>query len=199
MSDQEDPKDQEWKRWKTTFQKEERPMPNVMNRARSDGRRARLGLAGIYAVATLEVFGQTPDIRHARSLGGLMGPFAVLSAMVLIIVGAHVAMRGSFKEAGATPRELLAAMEKRHMGRLRLVRFMPWAGAYVVAATLAVAAREWVRAGRVDPLTAVAEVGACALVIALMIWVGRRTREVIQRELSEAAEARRMMEEEGSD
>lgn len=92
--------------------------------------------------------------------------------------------------------ELLEAMERRHAGRRRLMRFMPWGTAYLVMGTLALSVAESFQIGHVSVAVLVAATGASALTVAIVWWVIRTVSRSIDRELREAAEARKLLSEE---
>ena len=178
--------DQEWERWKTTFQKGGRPVPSVLKRARRDRKQAVVGLVLVYVILGCTMASQVPALRHAPQAE--VAEFVVgLLVGVALIVAVHVTMRGTFKPTGAAvPLEALAQLERRHAGRLRLVRMLPWFAACLFTATVATEGLttrvvEWL-AGE-----------AALLVVYFVVFVRLLMRPRIDRDLRDVAEARRLL------
>jgi hypothetical protein len=187
--------DQEWERWKTTFQKGERPMPAIVKRARSDRRRQLLGLSGMYVIAAGSVATQIPALRHARTLTEYAEPIVGMLLLAAFLVAVHLTMRGTFGQHGAAPLEALAALERRHRARMRIMKMVPWVFAFVVAVSLAMAAMT-------DGFTPqmIEQLAAAALFVAgVVAFVYPRLRARLEREVREAAEARRLLGEVGDE
>ena len=118
---------------------------------------------------------------------GLLGALA-------IVVAVHVTMRGTFRGTGAAPLEALAALERRHAGRLRLMRVILWVG--VCAAAASVAPRVMTK-GFTPLVVKQLALTVAALVLWAFVWLRLRPR--INRDLREVAEARRLLGEVGDE
>lgn len=185
--------DEEWNRWAGAWNRGGKPLPNVMKRAKSDRRRAFLGLGVLYAIAMLEVGFAIPALRAAKSFSDAAAPALVTVAMAVIIAGAHVVMRGTWSDAGRAPGDLLDAMERRHAARRRLGRLTGWCAAFLCAGAIGVAILDMIHEGRFDVAEAGGTLGICAFAGAFVWVVLKRTMALIERELREAAEARRLL------
>lgn len=190
--------DQEWERWKATFQKGERPMPDVVKRvigrARRDRTSALVGLGALYVILAATMGSRVPALRHASTPAEVADFVAGLLGAVAIVVAVHVTMRGTFRGTGAAPLEALAALERRHAGRLRLMRVIPWIG--VCGAAAGVAPRvmtEGFTHRVVEPLA----LTVAALVLWAFVWLRMRPR--IDRDLRDVGEARRLLGEVGDE
>jgi hypothetical protein len=185
--------DEEWQRWMATYAKEGRPIPPVMGRARTDRRRALIGVTGVYALGGLLVLLELPELRHAHTIGAfaswLLAPLCVL----IIIVGLHAATWGILGQSGGAPLDLMTDLELRHARRRRLIRLLPWLTGLCVSATIAEAVISMVAAGRFDLPAALAALGACAATAGIVWLTMRRVGKVIDRELRQSAEARRLL------
>jgi hypothetical protein len=191
--------DEEWQHWQATYARGARPLPPVMKRARTDRRRALLGMAMIYVISAFLLAPAIRELARAHTAPALASPLFTFVFLAVLIGGAQVAMRGTLGRSGGAPLDLLADLERRHAGRRRLIRFMPWLMVFAVGGTVAVVAAPMIAAGHVDAGDALATIVACAVTI----WFARRTMTrvgaLIDRELHEAAEARRLLaEDEGS-
>jgi len=186
--------DDEWERWKAIYAERARPIPNVLRRARTDRARALGGMMFLYVIVILLALSAAAEVHRARSrLAGLPGWFS-LATLGLLVVGAQIAMRGTIGRRDE-PVDLLAGLERRHAGRRRLLRFMPWATGFMVVGMVGGAAASMVAAGAFDLGDALTTVVACGVAVWLIWAVMRRTSRLIDRELAEAAEARRLLEE----
>lgn len=138
-----------------------------------------------------------PELRQASTPADVAGVVLALLGTAAILVAVHVTMRGTFRATGAaTPLEALAQLERRHAGRLRLVRVLPWFAAFGLAGKVAQAAMsegfttrvvEWI-AGDV-----------ALLVVYFAVFVRLWLRPRIDWDLREAAEARRLLGEVGDE
>jgi hypothetical protein len=187
--------DEEWNRWAATYAQEQRPMPPVLARARTDRGRAILGATLADALAALLLL---PDAR--RLLRSPSWPAALSFGFTLVfaaavIAGVHVAMWGTFGSGAGTPLDLLADLERRHAGRRRLLRFLPWLTGFALAGTIAAAAAEMIAAGRFDPAAAAGTLAIAGAAVGFVWLTMRRVARLIERELREAAEARRLLTE----
>jgi len=187
--------DAEWDRLRATFREGGRPMPNIVKRAATDRRRMLLGFAGIYALAGLELAFALPALARAKSSVEAAAPTVVVLGSLAVVAVAHASMRGGFRADGVTPVALLDALATRHAGRRRLMRAMPWLTAAVVVGTIGSAAWAMIAAGRFEPVVAALTAAVSAATVALVWGVIRREGATIDRELREAAEARRLLEE----
>jgi hypothetical protein len=183
--------DQEWERWKTTFQQGGQPIPRVLKRARRDRRQAVVGLVLVYVILAVTMGSQVPALRHATPADVVAFVLALLGAAAMI-VAVHVTMRGTFRATGAAPLDSLAQLERRHAGRLRLVRMIPWFAAFAVVGDVAtegftmraLESLAWLVAG---------------LAVYFMVFVRLWLRPRIDRDLREVAEARRLLGEVGDE
>jgi hypothetical protein len=186
--------DQEWERWKTTFQKGGRPVPAVLKRARRARWVPLVGLVFVYVVLAGTMASKVPTLRHATRADiadfvlGLLGSAA-------IIVAFHTAMRGTFRATVATPLEALAAFERYQAGRLRLMRAIVWIAACACAASLGLTVVTEGFTTRVVELLA----EAVTLIVLIVAFVRFLLRPRIDRYLREATEARRLLGEVGDE
>jgi len=134
--------DDEWNRWATTYAREQRPMPPVLARARTDRRRAILGLTVGYGLAALLALPDVRELARAHSWVAIASSLFMLLFVLAIVVGAQVAMWGTIGRGSSAPLDLLADLERRHAGRRRLIRFMPWLLGVGVCGTIATAAAD---------------------------------------------------------
>ncbi|HTQ41459.1 MAG TPA: hypothetical protein VMI75_01805, partial [Polyangiaceae bacterium] len=105
--------DQEWERWKTTFQQGGRPIPRVLKRARRDRRQAVVGLVLVYVILVGTMASKVPALLHASTRADIADFVLGLLGSAAIVVAVHRAMRGTLKATGAAPLEALAQLERR--------------------------------------------------------------------------------------
>jgi hypothetical protein len=187
--------DNEWERWKTTFRKGERPMPDVVKRARRDRRKQLVGMGVVYVGLAGVAASEIPALLHARTLAEYVGPIVHMSLCAAFVVAVHLTMRGTFGRHGVPPLEALAALERRHRARIRLTRMIPWVGAFFVAANVATDA---MTVGVTGPTLETLAV-LVLFVAGLVAFVYPRLRARLEREAREAAEARRLLGETGDE
>jgi hypothetical protein len=187
--------DHEWERWKTVYTRQARPIPTVLKRARTDRARALGGMIALYAITLVVALPVVRDLRRGPATLGAVNDWIGLAGLGLLAVGAQLAMRGTFGRSAPEPAALLAGLERRHAGRRRLIRFMPWGTGFIVAGTIGASAAAMIAARAFDWGEALSTALACAAAVWLVRAVIRRTRGIIDRELAEAAEARRLLEE----
>jgi hypothetical protein len=113
--------------------------------------------------------------------------------ILAIIVGIHGATWGILGSRGGAPLELLTDLERRHAGRRRLLRLMPWLTGFIVCGTIGFEAASMIAAGRFDLWAAFGTLAVCGVTVTLMWWTVRRVGDLIERELRQAAEARRLL------
>ena len=168
-------------------------MPPVLARARTDRTRAIVGVALMYAIAVGLVVASAHELSRAPGWAQRASSLFVLLFMPAIVIGVHVAMRGTFARGAGTPLELLAELERRHAGRRRLIRLLRWLTGLGVAGTLALGVAQMVAARRFDLWSAAGTLGVCAATVAFVRFVIKRVGKLIERELRAAAEARRLL------
>jgi hypothetical protein len=155
---------------------------------------ALVGVVGVYVILAGTMASQVPALRRASTADIVDFVVALLGSAAIIVV-VHRAMRGTFGATGAAPLEALAALERRHAGRLRLMRFMPWVFACLVAASVPRAFLwEGYTAQQIELLVA-----AVVFVLGVMAFQWPRLRRRIARDLREVAEARRLLGEVGDE
>jgi len=187
--------DEEWNRWAATYAREQRPMPPVLARARTDRRRAILGAAFVYALAAWVTLSDAGHLLRSRAWPTVLSFVFTLVFTAAVVAGMHVAMWGTFGHGSGAPLDLLADLERRHAGRRRLLRLLPWLTGFGLIGTVAAVAADMIAGGRFDPAAA-AGVLAVGAVAAGFVWVTvKRIGRLIDRELREAAEARRLLSE----
>jgi hypothetical protein len=186
--------DEEWKRWASTYAQEQRPMPPVLARARTVRARAILAFTLAYALAAGLTLISLHELPRAETWPERASSLFVPLFVLLMILGMHVTMRGTFARAAGAPLELLADLERRHAGRRRLIRLLPWMTGVGVGATIALEAAQMRAAGRFDPSGVASTLAVCAATVAFVRWVTRRVGKVIERELRAAAEARWLLQ-----
>jgi hypothetical protein len=187
--------DDEWERWRAVYARQDRPIPKVLKRARTDRARAIGGMMALYAITLAVAVPVVLDLRRAPAALGAVNDWIGLAGLGLLVVGAQLAMRGTIGHPAAEPAALLAGLERRHAGRRRLIRFMPWGAGFVVAGTIGASAAAMIAARAFDWGEALSTTLACAAAVWLVRVVIRRTRRIIEGELAEAAEARRLLDE----
>lgn len=187
--------DNEWERWKATFQKGDRPMPDVVNRARSDRRKAMVGAVLVYAIAAAVLASSAATLHRGSPPADVIEFVVVLLGMGVMLVAVHRAMRGTFTATGAAPLDALAAMERRHAGRLRIMKLVPWMFAFFLVTGLLLGAMR----GGITPGAAVTTAAATTFVGVCVGFLYPRMRRRIDRDLREAAEARRLLSEVGDE
>lgn len=188
----------DWESWQQSYQAGGRPLPRVLKRAKSDRKRALIGMAIVYAIVAGELYVAIPALLRAHSVAEAAPGIVITIVMAFLVVGMNLAMRSTMGHSAKTPEALLAALERRHAGRRRLIRVTAWGTALAVAGTLASAALGTLHAGAFNPRAAAGTGLTCALVIAFVVFVTRHVRRVIDRELREAEEARRLLAENGA-
>jgi hypothetical protein len=188
--------DEEWNRWSALYAKEARPMPPILERARTDRTRALLGMAWLYFVCLLLILPAVLELRHAHTAPKMAESLFMLAFVALLVAGTHVAMRGTFSRQSAAPLDLLAELESRHRGRRRLLRFKPWALGVIVTGTVGLEVTSMAAAGRLEIVPLLSTIIACGATVWFVLWVTKRTRKQIDRELRETAELRRLLTEE---
>ncbi len=72
---------------------------------------------------------------------------------------------------------------------------MPWLTGFVVCGTIGFEAASMIAAGRFDISDAFGTLAVCGMTIALVWWTVKRVGNLIERELREATEARRLLAE----
>ena len=189
--------DDEWTRLRGTFQKEQLAMPSVLTRARNDRKRVFVGRLLVYLMLLPVALLQVPPLRRAVTLADFGAPLFIISMVAIILICVHVALRGTLAEGRLTPLELLNELEKRHAGRRKLLRFLPWIGAYVLSGMIVAAVHGWVAAGRVDVPTIILLVVILAYAIGTHIFLDRWARGRITRDVKAVAEARRLLADDG--
>lgn len=178
--------DKEWERLKETFRKAgSGAPPRVAKRALTDRRRAILGMIVLYMLCGANLVGEWA---HVSNSGGVarLGPFALTVIIVLVLgIGAPLAMRGTWGVDSASVVERISALERRHAGRRKLARLAAWAVAVSVAGSLALSALDgrWMR------------LVACGVSVGFAWLVLARIHRVIERDLREADQARDLLRE----
>lgn len=187
--------DEEWQRWMATYAKEGRPIPPVMGRARTDRTRALIGLTGVYAIGGAVILAELSELRQDHTTADLAGSLFTAVCALIIIVGVHVNTWGILGRSGGAPLDLLVDLERRHARRRRLLRFLPWITGLTVCGTVAIQVVSMLATGRFD-LWAILVAGAsCAATIAVVWFFMKRIGAVIDRELRQSVEARRLLAE----
>jgi hypothetical protein len=188
--------DDEWDRWQAAYAQHARPIPPVLRRAMTDRTRARWGLRVVYLLSIAIAAPALLDLWRTRTPFEVVKSVVGLATLALLVVGARIAMRGTIGSPTEEPLALLAGLERRHAGRRRLIRIMPWLLGAMLVETVGITIAEMVRARAFDPGSALATVVACGAAIWLVRMSMKHTARIIDRELREAAEARRLMSEE---
>ncbi|APR77254.1 Hypothetical protein A7982_02601 [Minicystis rosea] len=187
--------DAEWERFKATFKQGGRPMPSIVKRAESDRRRLILGFVGIYAIVAVQLGFAIRALARARDLVGASEPVMTVLVTLAIVVIVHVSMRGGFRDDGSAPLALLEGLERRHAGRRRMMRWMPWLIGAGIAGTMGTMTATMIATGQFQPGPAATTAATCLASIALAWIMIRRVGTKIDRELREAHEARRLLTE----
>ncbi len=187
--------DEEWQRWMATYAKEGRPIPPVMGRARTDRQRALIGLTGVYALGGTAILAELSELRQHHTTAALASSLFTALCVLIIIVGVHVTTWGILGRSGGAPLDLLADLEGRHARRRRLARLLPWITGLVVGGTVAIQVMSMLTTGRFDLPATLETVATSATTIALVWFVKKRVGAVIDRELRQSAEARRLLAE----
>jgi hypothetical protein len=187
--------DEEWQRWAATYAKEGRSIPAVMRRARTDRTRALLGVTVAYVLLAFLLVSGLRELRRAHTIGALAPPLFMMLYVPIVIVGLHLTMWGRFGRAGQAPLDLLADLERRHAGRRRLIRFVRWIAGIGVCGTIAVDAIAMLAACRFDLPQAFGTLATCAATVGFVWFTVKRVGRLIDQELQQAAEARRMLTE----
>jgi hypothetical protein len=186
--------DREWERWRAIFEQMTRPLPSVVRRARTDRVRAWVGMTGIYVLALTVGVVTIPDLRGAHTVVVLSSPLLTFALLAIILVGTHASMRGSLGRTGSgSLLQLLADMERRHAGRRRLIRLLPWFTGLAVSGAIADSAIAMASAGRFSLGAALGTLGTCGFTVVFVWFVAARTARTIDCDLREAAEVRRLM------
>jgi hypothetical protein len=185
--------DPEWERWTSSFRKEARPLPPILKRARTDRRREILGFIGIYAIGLAECVAAVDGLLKARTMLDAAPCILILATVAAAVVGAHVAMRGTLGAHGQAPLELLDAMAARHEGRRRLARFLPWCTGFLLFGIVGLAVAALIEKGRIDWGFVAVTLAAGGLTAGFVWFVVRKTHRLVERELAEISEARRLL------
>ncbi len=179
--------DEEWERWKETFRRAGRgEPPAVVRRAMRDRRRAILGVTVFYLLCAALLLHGLLRLRDDRGVVEV-GSLVVEAGILLILgVGAPLARRGTWGGGDSAPvLERIAALERRHAGRRRLMRLVVCAMAFTVVGNLVLFAL------RAD----YGRLAECAFSVAFAWLVLGRTNRLIERDLREAAEVRKLLAE----
>jgi hypothetical protein len=157
---------------------------------------AALVLAYVILAGTMA--SQVPALIHASTRADIADFALGLLGGAAILVALHVTMRGTFRAAGAAPLEALAQLERRHAGRLRLVRAVLWIFGCVLAATVAQAVvTEGFSMLVFERLAKTEAAPVVWIVVWFVVFVRLWMRPRIDRDLREVAEARRLLGEVG--
>lgn len=152
-------------------------------------------MGAVYVILAGTVASKVPVLLRASTRADIAELVVGLLGGIAIVVAVHVTMRGTFRGTGAAPLEALAALERRHAGRLRLVRVICWIAACLVAARVA---RAVITGGSIRPVVElVAE--TVAILVVFLAFVRLRLRPHIDRDLRDVAEARRLLGEVGDE
>ncbi|MFT3764051.1 MAG: hypothetical protein QM820_00780 [Minicystis sp.] len=170
-------------------------MPSIVKRAESDRLREIIGFVGIYVISGGLWAVALPHLGRARTLVEAGPPITVILVTLAVVIGAHASMRGTWRADGATPLALLDALERRHAGRRRMMRWMPWLTGAAVAGTIGTIAAIMISVGHFDADLAARTAGTGLFTIGFVWLVLRTTSRKIDRELREVAEARRLLAE----
>jgi hypothetical protein len=152
-----------------------------------------LGMVFFYGIVALVALVQISYFTHPQPAGEYIGLFVVDTALLALAASLQVALRGTWGDVARTPMEALAAMDRRHAGRLRLGRFMPWGMAYVLAGAVCAS---MVDAGHGHPVSALDTSVVLVLCAssASFAWLANRwVKAKIDRDLREVKEARKML------
>jgi len=95
--------DDEWNRWAATYAREQRPMPPVLARARTDRKRAILGLMVAYGLAALLAVPDVRQLARAHTWVPIASSLFMLLFVVAIVVGAQAAMWGTIGRGSGAP------------------------------------------------------------------------------------------------
>jgi hypothetical protein len=181
--------DEEWERWTAAFKERGRPMPDIVKRARRDEVRARVGMVLFYALATAVFVRQlwivgTADTGWERARAAF-----ACGGMGLMVGGVALGMHGAGPAVTNAPLDLLAAMERRNMGRGKMILLLRWCLAYfVVGACVLLAARWWT--GTWDPKETRLLLVNLTVSPAVVLTFTRRMRVRLEQHEREIAEAR---------
>jgi hypothetical protein len=187
--------DEEWQRWAETYAKEVRPIPPVMARARTDRKRAFIGITSVYVLAALLVLSELQNLRHAHAIVDLASSVFVMVSLLAMIVGMHGATWGILGRTGSAPLQLLADLERRHARRRRLLRLLPWLTGFVICGTIGLEAASLSAGRRFDLSAELGALAICGVTGGLVWWSVKSVGRTIDRELRQAAEARRLLTE----
>jgi hypothetical protein len=185
--------DEEWQRWAATYAEEVRPIPPVFRRALTDRKRAFVGVTLVYVLVGLLILSELRHLRDAHTSVAFASSLFSMVTLLAMIVGMHVATWGILGRTGSAPLQLLADLERRHAGRRRLLRLMPWLTGVIVCGTLGFEAASMIAAGRFDVWPALGTLAVCGVTVGLVWSTVRGVGRVIDRELRQSAEARRLL------
>jgi hypothetical protein len=187
--------DDEWQSWAETYAREARPAPPIVGRALTDRRRAIIGIALVYVMGAALIAAGIENIRQARTTVALASPLFTIAFVLILMACVHAVMRGAFGMTGGTPLQLLEDMERRHAARRRLARLLPGLTGLGAAGAIGADAATMIAARRFDLPSALETLAACAVTVGFVWLTVKRIGRLIDRELREAAEARRLLTE----
>jgi MFS family permease len=182
--------DEEWDRWQSAWQAEKRPMPKVLARARSDRRRAIVGMAVFSVLVAGEIASAIAILAHSPAPLAVASAVLVLAMSIGLTFGAFLAMRGTWAASGGAPLALLDELERRHAARRRLMMVTVVGTAFIVTGTLVVGVLAWQKG---DPAALLRHVATSAFTVGFVWLVNRRVGRKIEQELRDAGEARRLL------
>ena len=188
--------DPEWEKLKTTFQQGGRPMPAIVAKERTNRKLAIVGMSLVYVIFVPVTWSLVGELRKAQSRLDVLMALVVAAMMMAILIGMHVSMRGTFGNPGAAPLAQLDALEKRHRGRLRLARFIPWCVGSFVVAIVAITIADDIAKGHFNRADVVALAGMAVISIVPSWLVLAFVRKRVLRDLAEITEARRLLNDE---
>jgi hypothetical protein len=122
--------------------------------------------------------------------------------LAALVVGVQIAMRGTLGRpaAGGTPLEMLAAQERRHAGRRRLIWMLPRFLGLLFVFAVGIEIASMIAARRFDLPGTLAVLAAFAVTAWFVRAVTTRVARIIERDRREAAEVRRLLDsDDGSD
>lgn len=187
--------DEEWQKWAATYAKETQPLPPIVKRVLSDRKRGLIGLTLVYLISALLIVLEIPELQNAHTTTALMSPLLAMVLVLVLAVGVHGLTWGAFRRTGVTPLRALSDLERRHAARRRLMRFLPWITAFGVLGTMGIEAASMTAARHFDLWSAVGTIAICGVTVGLVSLTVKRVGKVIDRDLRQTAEARRLLTE----
>jgi hypothetical protein len=152
-----------------------------------------IGFVGLWFLAAMQIAIAARWFSHARDALDVTASLVIFVFAAIVLSSSHFTARGQFGRTSDTPAALLGALERRHIARLRMMRWIPWLTGAVVTATIALTIATMLAVRRFDAFTVVSVALCCAASIGYSRFVMKRVGAKIGAELRDIARARELV------